>query len=740
MKTFQSLSIKKKLTLIITITCVISLFLACMALITIEFFSFRQLMIRNNTTIARTIGMNCQAALLFNDQKAAQDTLSALHAVPDILYGMVYKPEGDVLARFISQNAQTKELPEISHRMQRGTVFHGNHLDLIEPIVMDQETIGYIFLQAGLTSLYARLYRYALICGVILLLSSLIAYFLSLKFQRTISGPILDLAEKMGTVTLKQDYSIRIESQAGDELGILFDGFNDMLTKIQERDEALYFTQYFIDHMDEPAFWTDTAGRFVYVNNSACTFWGYLREEMLTMDIHQIDPNCTQNVWKKQWKQLITRKSMIFESLHRKKSGDTFPVEVIVNYVEYKGKQYYCAFSRDISQRKLIESKLEQAQKLEAIGILTGGVAHDLNNILGGLVGYPEIILMKMSSTDPLRKHLISIKESGQKAAAIVQDLLTLARRGAIIHEVQNMNGIITDYMQSPEHEMLIRYHPRVEFKTDLDPDLLNNLGSSVHLTKMIMNLISNAAEAIQDQGNVYISSKNQYLDTPKSGFDFIPSGDYVLITISDTGKGISQEDQKKIFEPFYTKKTMGRSGTGLGMTVVRGTMEDHGGYIDILSMDDVGTKFQLYLPATRRGLKKKIISESIDAYNGKEYILVVDDVREQREIAKSMLNLLGYKVDTVASGEEAIEYMRNHDPDLIVLDMIMEPGIDGLTTYKKILEIKPGRKAVIASGFSETDRVKEAQRIGASAYIRKPYLIKKIGAAIREALDAKNG
>ncbi|MFH2065236.1 MAG: ATP-binding protein, partial [Pseudomonadota bacterium] len=737
MKTFQSLSIKKKLTLIITSTCVISLFLACMALITIEFFSFRQLMIRNNTTIARTIGMNCQAALLFNDQKAAQDTLSALHAVPDILYGMVYKPEGNVLARFISQNAQIKETPEISHRMQRGTVFHGNHLDLIEPIVLDRETIGYIFLQAGLTSLYARLYRYAFICGVILLLSSLIAYFLSLKFQRTISGPILDLAEKMGNVTLKQDYSIRIESQAGDELGTLFDGFNDMLTKIQERDEALYFTQHFIDHMDDPAFWTDTAGRFVYVNNSACTFWGYLREEMLTMDIHQIDPNCTQGVWKKQWKQLISRKSMIFESLHRKKSGDTFPVEVIVNYVEYKGKQYYCAFSRDISQRKLIESKLEQAQKLEAIGILTGGVAHDLNNILGGLVGYPEIILMKMSNTDPLRKPLISIKESGQKAAAIVQDLLTLARRGAIIHEVRNMNGIITDYMQSPEHEMLIRYHPRVEFKTDLDPDLLNNMGSSVHLTKMIMNLISNAAEAIQDQGNVYISSKNQYLDTPKSGFDFIPSGDYVLITISDTGKGISQEDQKKIFEPFYTKKTMGRSGTGLGMTVVRGTMEDHGGYIDILSMDDVGTKFQLYLPATRKGLKKKIISESIDAYNGKEYILVVDDVREQREIAKSMLNLLGYKVDTVASGEEAIAYMRNHDPDLIVLDMIMEPGIDGLTTYKKILEIKPGQKAVIASGFSETDRVKEAQRIGASAYIRKPYLIKKIGAAIREALDA---
>ena len=177
-----------------------------------------------------------------------------------------------------------------------------------------------------------------------------------------------------------------------------------------------------------------------------------------------------------------------------------FPVEVNANYVEFKGKQYYCAFARDLSERQRIESKLEQAQKLEAIGTLAGGVAHDLNNVLGGLVGYPELILMDMPKDSPLRKPLTTIKDSGIKAAAIVQDLLTLARRGAVVHEVVNLNYIISDYLKTPEHQNLVKFHPGIEFKVDLDPSLLNNLGSSIHISKTIMNLISNGAEAIKKQ------------------------------------------------------------------------------------------------------------------------------------------------------------------------------------------------------------------------------------------------
>jgi CheY-like chemotaxis protein len=222
----------------------------------------------------------------------------------------------------------------------------------------------------------------------------------------------------------------------------------------------------------------------------------------------------------------------------------------------------------------------------------------------------------------------------------------------------------------------------------------------------------------------------------PIRGYDDVKEGDYVVLTVSDTGTGISPDDIKKIFEPFYTKKKMGRSGTGLGMAVVWGTVKDHNGYIDVESTEGKGTTFTLYFPATREELPADKSHLVIGAYSGDgESILVIDDVEEQRNIASGMLKELGYSVVSVSSGEEGVEYLKTNEVDLLVLDMIMDPGMDGLDTYRKILEIHPGQKAIIASGFSETGRVKEVLSLGAGAYIRKPFLLEKMGLAIKEEL-----
>jgi CheY-like chemotaxis protein len=193
----------------------------------------------------------------------------------------------------------------------------------------------------------------------------------------------------------------------------------------------------------------------------------------------------------------------------------------------------------------------------------------------------------------------------------------------------------------------------------------------------------------------------------------------------------------ERIFEPFYTKKVMGRSGTGLGMSVVWGTVKDHGGYIDVQSTKEKGTIFTLYFPITRKELAKDKSRISIEGYKGKgESILVVDDVQEQREIASQILKKLSYSVTSVSSGEEAVDYLKDNSADLLLLDMIMDPGIDGLETYKRIIEFHPEQKALIASGFSESDRVKETQRLGAGAYLKKPFLLEKIGLAVRGELE----
>jgi CheY-like chemotaxis protein len=219
-------------------------------------------------------------------------------------------------------------------------------------------------------------------------------------------------------------------------------------------------------------------------------------------------------------------------------------------------------------------------------------------------------------------------------------------------------------------------------------------------------------------------------------GYDEVREGDYVVLAVSDNGVGIADEDLKKIFEPFYTKKIMGRSGTGLGMAVVWGTVKDHNGYIDVESTEGKGSKFALYFPITRKEADKEE-STSIEEYTGDgEKILVVDDVLQQREIASVLLKKLGYSVDVVSSGEEAVEYMKKNSADLLILDMIMDPGIDGLDTYKKILDLHPKQKAIIASGFSETDRVKAAQTLGAGQYVKKPYTLEKIGLAVKAELS----
>lgn len=399
---------------------------------------------------------------------------------------------------------------------------------------------------------------------------------------------------------------------------------------------------------------------------------------------------------------------------------------------------------QDVSDRKAaersrreLEEKLARSQKMESLGLLAGGVAHDLNNVLSGVVGYPNLLLRNLAPDSPLAKPLQRIQESGQKAAAIVQDLLTLARRGVTNHTVLNLNELITEFMTSPEQVDIQNWHTGVTFETCCDPTLLNIKGSAVHLKKTLMNLVSNAAEALPDGGRVEIRTENRSMEGGGKGKSEIPDGDYAVLNVQDNGVGISKEDLNRIFEPFYTKKKMGRSGTGLGMSVVWGTVQDHKGYIHINSTEGVGTRVSVYFPVTREPAVEQEWELPLDEYMGQgETLLVVDDVMEQRELAQSMLTRLDYEVHTVSGGEAALDFLSHRPVDLVILDMIMEPGIDGLETYTRILESHPAQRAIIVSGFSENERVREAQRLGAGIYVKKPYTLEKLGVAVRQALS----
>lgn len=538
-----------------------------------------------------------------------------------------------------------------------------------------------------------------------------------------------------------------------------FDLFSNMEKKVGERTRELQELQkkleikgqelqIMLDSSPGMIFYKDTEQRYVRVNKKFGELFGIKIDRAIGKTHSELFPKKSFEILDDD-SEVIRKGKPILDRTVCIETADGQEKTMLINKIPYKDAQGrvigIIGFTQDLTQlkkaeeeKKALQKKIARAEKMEAIGALAGGVAHDLNNILAGIVSYPDLLLFQLPDDSPLRKPIATIQKTGEKAAAIVQDLLTLARRGVAATEVVCLNDIICEYLESPEYEKLKLYHPDVEVETNFETDLLNILASPVHLSKTIMNLVSNAAEAMPDGGKISISTENRYVDRPIGGYDDVKKGEYVVLSVSDTGIGIAPKDKERIFEPFYTKKKMGKSGTGLGMSVVWGTVKDHNGYIDIQSIEGKGATFTLHFPVTRKKLNISETNVSIEDYMGNgESILVVDDVEEQRVMASDVFKTLGYSVHCVSNGEKAVEYMKHNSADLIVLDMIMEPGIDGLDTFKRIIKYHPRQKAIIVSGFSETNRVKEIQSLGAGQYIKKPYTTEQIAIAARTALDS---
>jgi len=552
-----------------------------------------------------------------------------------------------------------------------------------------------------------------------------------------------DYIHKNGTV-YTSEVSVSLRRDAKGEVI----GFRGLSRNISERIKAQEAQRYseerhrtILENMQESYFENDLEGRMTFVNDMVCTHLGYAREELIGMHASLLQDEAGWEKTMRAYNRLYRTGEpfKLMESELIRKDGTKGTYELSVDLIrDARGMPTgFRGICRDVTERKKLSERLNRAEKMEALGTMAGGVAHDLNNVLGVLVGYSESLARRLSENRPEKQYAEIIMQAGWRCTAIVDDLLTLARRGVNVSEVTDLNHLIFDYLRTPEFEQLMSRHPKVAISTEIEEELAKIKGSPIHLSKTIMNLVSNALEAISGPGQVTIRTENRYLESPLRGYDEMNEGDYAVLTVSDTGAGISPKDLGKIFEPFYTKKAMGRSGTGLGLAVVWGAVKDHNGYIDVQSEEGKGTTFNLYFPVTREKMEKTETVISQESYMSRgESILVVDDVKEQRELAMNMLEQLGYRVEAVSDGEEAAEYLKNKKADLIVLDMIMEPGIDGLETYQRILEINPGQKAIIVSGFSENDRVKKARELGAGTFVRKPYILEKIGLAVRKELD----
>jgi two-component system cell cycle sensor histidine kinase/response regulator CckA len=427
-----------------------------------------------------------------------------------------------------------------------------------------------------------------------------------------------------------------------------------------------------------------------------------------------------------------------------RKGGDEFPLETNTRSINYLGKPTRVCAIRDLSDRvraeqeKLsLQKKLANANKLKALGLMAGSVAHDLNNILAGVVSYPDLLLSQMSESDRFYSEIQKIQEAGKRAAAVVSDLVVLARGGVSSTTVENINDIILDHLNSIEHCERLANFPDVVIQTNLQQDLYSTHCSVLHIHKIFLNLVGNALEAVQENGIISITTENCRFINPVSLYHLSGKKEnYVKITLTDNGAGIALKDLDHIFDPFYTTKVMGKSGTGLGLSIVWNTVREHDGWIEVKAQNP-GMTFEIYLPATlAKVLPKEDVGISHPLHGNGEKILLIDDQQEQNDTMGKLLAGLGYKTYSATSGEEGIAFLESQPVDLVLLDMIMGEGLNGRETYEKILQLKPNQKAIIISGYSKDEDISKARALGVSHFLEKPVTLPKISQAINELLS----
>jgi PAS domain S-box-containing protein len=506
-----------------------------------------------------------------------------------------------------------------------------------------------------------------------------------------------------------------------------------------------------VNHAGDMVVKVDPEGRFVFVSPQYCRVFGKSEEELLGHTflplVHEDDRVSTEKAMeslmapphtcyieqramtRNGWRWIAWRDTAILDA-----HGN---VETIIGV----GRDIQSLKEAD-EERERLRERLNRAEKMEALNLLAGGVAHDLNNILSGLISYPDLLLLDLPEDSDLREPLETIRESGFRAAAVVRDMAGLSRVMDINASLipANLSRIMTEYLASSEHEELMQRYPDVKVDADLDPGVLSVSCAPVQMRRAVSNLVLNAIEIADAGSTVTVRTENRYVDAPMKVFEEIPAGEYVALEVVDSGKQVSTEDLPRIFDPFFTRKVLGWGGTGLGLTVVWNVVHDHGGYVDVVSCES-GTTFTLYLPATRAVVPDPSEAELVQDYRGNgEHILVVDDEPAQRRIAKHILERLNYRVETEESGEAAIKHLESFPVDLVVLDMIMPLGMDGEETYRHLCELHPGLKAVVASGFAHVDAIHAMQEAGVNRYIEKPYTMARLGREVYAELHSEEG
>jgi len=471
-------------------------------------------------------------------------------------------------------------------------------------------------------------------------------------------------------------------------------------------------------------------GRLVDINDMFCDLTRFTREELLGRTVTELG-FYSQDDRNRFSKELQTYGEVFgLEMDFMVKEGSTLNTQMFARLIDIADKTHILTIFHDMTERKRLETQLRQAQKMEAIGTLAGGIAHDFNNLLMGIQGHASLVGLDISDDHPHSEHVKGIEETVRRGADLTKQLLGFAGKGKYEIKSTDLNDLIeksSQWFGRTKKEITIqRKYQKGIWPVEVDPG---------QIEQVFMNLYLNAWQATSEGGELHLETKNATLDESFVKPFKVNPGNYVKVSVTDTGVGMGEDTRKRIFDPFFTTKEMGK-GTGLGLASAYGIIMNHDGIIDVHSKKGEGTTFSIYLPTSEAEIiiEKKVPDEIL---KGKETILLVDDEEMIIKVGETILKTLGYTAMVARNGKEAIEiYKENKNGiDLVILDVIM-PVMSGGKTYDRLKEINPGIKVLLSSGYSIDGQAKEILNRGCDGFIQKPFNVKGFSQKIREILD----
>ena len=526
-----------------------------------------------------------------------------------------------------------------------------------------------------------------------------------------------------------------LRNEAGEVVGLISVMID--ITNRKKAEEALMQSEEryrsLVENTQDGYFICDAATyEFRFINQRMCDLLGYTQQEAMGLTFWDVvkpdDHPALKSALLRQMKGTETHlPPRVCHSL--RKQGSEFRAEISTSLVTYEERPGIQGLLRDITEKERLHAKLQQAQRLESVGTLAGGVAHDFNNLLMAIQGNTSLALTKLERSHPAFEKLKNITTYVQDAASLTKQLLGFARGGKYEVKATDLNELInktTQMFGRTKKEITIRIHPQENiWKVAVDRG---------QIEQVLLNLLVNAWQAMPGGGHIHIQSANVVLDTNYAKAYNVRAGPYVKTSVTDTGIGIDKSVQAKIFEPFFTTKERGR-GTGLGLASAYGIVKNHDGIINVYSERGKGTTFTIYLPSSRQSMKDGVEDNS-PPLTGTETLLLVDDEEMVLEIGKEMLDNLGYQTLVARNGRETIEIYQQEQGkiDLVILDMIM-PEMSGGQTYEKLQQLDPNVKVLLSSGYSLNSSASYILHRGCNGFIQKPFNILELSRKIRDIL-----